>query len=62
MTGYKLIMLKDLLEQLGVEETKNKLSTFSSPLNADVEMFLREKATLFDKQLLSSTYLVFASL
>ena len=61
MTGYKLVMLKDLLEELGEDGTKSILSSFSCPLNADVEMFLRDKAILFEVRRFSSTYLIFAS-
>ena len=61
MTGYKLIMLKDLLEEIEEDETRKILYSFLCPLNADVQMFLRDKAILFEKQRLSTTYLIFAS-
>jgi len=61
MTGYKLIMLKDLIEELGYDKAKSILSSFSCPLNADVESFLHDKAILFEEQSYSTTYLVFAS-
>ena len=60
--GYKIITLNELLSQLGEERVdKEILSSFSSPLNKDVENFLRKKAITFDKQSISRTHLVFAS-
>jgi hypothetical protein len=50
-----------MLEQLGEERVKNILSSFSSPLNEDVEYFLHHKAIEFDIQSISKTHLVFAS-
>ena len=59
LTGYNLVNLKDLVEQVGEERTKEVLSDFCCPLNADVEYFLRHKAVEFAKQGLSQTHLVF---
>lgn len=42
-THYIQINLSDLLDQLGEDEVKEILSTFSCPINADVEKFLNEK-------------------
>ena len=42
MIGYQLILLKDIIEELGEEKTKEILSQFSCPLNLDVEIFLHE--------------------
>lgn len=61
MTGFKLINLKLMVEELGEEKTKELLSGFSCPLNEDVESFLRHKAIEFSKQSLSQTHLVYAS-
>ena len=61
MTGYNLISLKDMIEELGEDKTREILSSFSCPLNPDVEIFLKNTAILFDKQHLSATHLVFAS-
>ena len=41
MTGYNLIALKDMIEQLGENRTKEILSDFSCPKNPDVEKFIR---------------------
>lgn len=59
--GYKIISLNVLLEQLEEEGIGQILSSFSSPLNNDVESFLKTKAILFDMQSISRTHLVFTS-
>ena len=61
ITGFRIIRLSEMLEQLGEERVKNILSSFSSPLNEDVEYFLLHKAIEFDIQSISKTHLVFAS-
>ena len=47
MAGYNVVNLNDLLEVCGEEHTKELLSNFSCPLNADVENFLHTKAIDF---------------
>lgn len=59
MRGYTLVNLKELLQQLGEEETKGLLSNFSCPLNPDVEYFLHTKAIEFSRQGIAQTHLVF---
>lgn len=61
MTGYKLINLKLMVDTVGEDTAKAVLSTFSCPLNRDVEGFLRIKAIDFAKQGFSQTHLVMAS-
>ena len=61
MTGYKIVNLKLLIEELGEDRAKEILSSFRCPLNPDVEDFLRIKAIEFAKQGLSQTHLVMAS-
>ena len=61
MTGYRLVNLKIMVEELGVESVKGILSHFSCPLNEDVEVFLRSKAIAFAEQGFSQTHLVFSS-
>lgn len=51
--------LSELLEQLGEDRAKAILSSFSCPLNADVERFLKDKAIEFSKRGFSKTHLVF---
>lgn len=61
MAGYTIISLDDILNELGEDKTKNILSTFSCPLNPDVEKFLRLKAITFERQTISKTHLIYAS-
>lgn len=61
MIGYSLIALNDMLSELGEGKVKNILSSFSSPLNPDVEYFIRHKAIDFAKQAIAPTTLVYTS-
>lgn len=63
MSGYIGINLRDILydESLGESAAKSILSSFSCPLNPDVEHFLKNVAIEFTKQSISSTYLIMAS-
>lgn len=63
MSGYIGINLRDVLqdETLGESAAKKLLSSFSCPLNPDVESFLHKTAIEFTKQSLASTYLIMAS-
>ncbi len=63
MSGYIGVNLRDILldEALGESAAKSLLSSFSCPLNPDVEHFLRNVAIEFSKQSISSTYLIMAS-
>ena len=61
MSGYIGVNLKDMIQQIGESEVKSILSDFSCPLNLDVEKFLKNTATEFSKQGISSTYLIMAS-
>lgn len=67
MSGYVQINLQNLINeyskngQSGEDKAKEILSTFSCPLNADVEYYLHNKAIEFSKQSIAITHLVFAS-
>lgn len=61
MTGTKIVNLNIMLEELGEEAVKGILSSFSCPLNSDVENFLKTKAIEFANQGLSQTHLVMRS-
>lgn len=61
MTGYTLINLREMIEQLGEDKTKTILSKFNCPHNKDVDDFLKFKSIEFSKQGIAITYLVFAS-
>lgn len=62
MTGYIQVNLQEMLEELGLDRTREIIVDFKNPLNLDVEEFLHYKAIEFSKQSLSRTFLVFASL
>jgi hypothetical protein len=53
------VNLSDLIEQLGEDRTKTILSTFSCPLNKDVESFIKYKAIEFSRREFAKTHLVF---
>lgn len=58
-THFVQFNLSDLLEQLGEDVVKEILSSFSCPLNADVENFLKHKAIEFSKRGFSKTHIVY---
>lgn len=60
MTGYQLILLKDMIDELGEKKTKEILSQFSCPLNLDVESFLHNSAIEFAKQSITATHIVYS--
>ena len=59
MNQYIQINLNDMIEELGEERTKNILSSYSCPVNFDVENFLKNKSIEFSKRGFAKTYLVF---
>lgn len=67
LTGYSVVRVYDMLKQLddpigsGEDRVKSILSSFSCPLNRDVELFIRTKSIEFDKQGISRTYIVLTS-
>lgn len=61
MTGYKIVSLKDIVEEMGEGFAKQTLSTFSCPYNKDVEYYIRHTSIEFAKQNLAPTFLVYAS-
>lgn len=61
LTGYKRVNLRELIQVTGEGKTKKILSSFSCPLNLDVEDFIRNKAIEFSKQGYASTHLIFTS-
>lgn len=58
---FSLVLLSDMLEELGECETKSILSGFSCPKNKDVENFLNKKAIMFSKQGVAQTHLIFCN-
>lgn len=61
MTGYSIVNLSDLLDEMGEEFVKELFKEYDCPLNLDVDYFLKEKAIEFSRQKLSRTHLVFCS-
>lgn len=62
MAGYSILSLIDLINSKGETFSKKVLSSFSCPLNIDVEKFLTKGSAIeFAKQGLSQTFLVYAS-
>lgn len=68
MNGFIKIILKDLIEQakenpetITFSEVEDIVSGFYCPFNNDVQLFLREKAIIFEKQRISATHLIFTS-
>lgn len=60
-TQFIQFNLCDLLEQLGEEDVKSILSSYSCPLNTDVEYFLKAKSIEMSRRNFSKTYLVYWS-
>lgn len=61
MSGYTIIKLDDMLQQIREDEINKILSSFKCSLNLDIEEFLHRKAILFSKQGIAKTHLVMAS-
>ena len=51
--------LCNILDQLGEDATKDILSSFSCPINRDIENFIKYKAIEFSKRTTAKTHLVF---
>lgn len=58
-THFVQINLSDMIDQLGEDTVKDILSSFSCPMNKDVENFLKTKAIEFSKRGFSKTHLVY---
>ena len=58
-THFVEINLSDMIDQLGENATKTILSSFSCPLNKDIENFIKDKAIEFSKRTTAKTHLVF---
>ena len=52
------VNILDILQAIGEKKLRRLLSEFSSPLNYEVEDFIRNKSIEFAKKKLSITYLV----
>lgn len=58
-THFVEMNLGDMLDQLGEDVTKAILSSFSCPLNRDIENFIKYKAIEFSKRTTAKTHMVF---
>ena len=62
MAGYSILSLSDILAEKGEDFCREILSTFSGPMNDDVERFLTKRSAIdFATQGVSQTFLVYAS-
>lgn len=62
MAGYSILSLSDIIAEKGEDFCREILSSFSCPLNRDVERFLTKRSAIdFAKQGVSQTFLVYAS-
>lgn len=60
MDEYDIVSLKDMIAEMEEGEIKCRLSSFSCPLNSDIEHFIHNKAIEFSKQNIAPTKLVYA--
>ncbi len=58
-THFVEMNLCNMIDQLGEDATKDILSSFSCPINKDIENFIKEKAIEFSKRTTAKTHLVF---
>ncbi len=58
-TEYIQINLNDIIKSMGEDYAKSILSSFSCPLNKDVENFIKYKSIEFSKRDFAKTHLVF---
>nr|WP_314741831.1 hypothetical protein [uncultured Haemophilus sp.] len=61
MCDQKTISLSELIDSLGIEETKKFLTLFQCSKNLDVEKFLVQKAIRFEQASAASTHLILNS-
>ena len=61
MIGFKIVNLDLLLQVKSEEQIRTILNDFESPLNPDIESFLKYKAVEFSKSAIAKTYLVMVS-
>ena len=59
--AYNIINLKKIYKVYGETRIKEFLGDFQSPLNKDVEYFIKEKAIEFSKQSIAETFIVTSS-
>ncbi len=60
--GFTVLNVLDIIEDSGEEIIREALSSFSCPLNEEIETFAREKIIDFAKRKISISYIVFDEL
>lgn len=58
-THFVEVNLGNMIDQIGEDATKTILSSFSCPINKDIENFIKYKAIEFSKRTTAKTHLVF---
>ncbi len=61
MSGFKVLHILELADDVGHKTVDKMISNFSCKKNLEVENFLHENALDFARKRLASTYLVFAN-
>lgn len=59
--AYYILNLGDMIKEIGEEMCKHQIANFSCSLDPDIDLFLKEKAIIFENMDLSRTYLVYTS-
>ena len=54
--AFRIVNLLDLLHTASVEDVHDFLCTFSCPLNAEIEDFIKNKSIAFSRQKISVTF------
>ena len=60
MDGFVHVNLKEMTKELGEEGVSEILSSFSCPINSDIEKFIKKNAIMFSKQGIAQTHLIFS--
>ena len=56
--AFRIVNLLDLLQKASLDDVHDFLCTFSCPLNAEIEDFIKNKSIDFSRQKISITHLV----
>lgn len=57
--SYLITDIKNMISQLDEDRTKEILSSFSCPINPDIEYFLKNSSIDFSNQGIAATHLIF---
>ena len=61
MDGYLIVNLADMVNEIGEDACRRRLSDFSCAMNKDVELYLKRSAIVFAQQGIASTHLIYTS-